>query len=230
MTSARSHCLAGFLTCLVLALAPDAAESQTRIGAGQAVNGRLASSDPSLSDGSHYHVYEYRGSPGERIQITLRSGDFDTFLSGGPLQGGDVAVEDSDDDGAGGTDSMLEVTVGPSGAYGIRANSYSDGETGAYTLSGQEASLLMGRRLSADAGAYVVSGQDAVLLLARRVAASAGSYSLNGQTVTLVYSGAEALVTPDSRIYIVPAEDRVFVVVTEERTFAVDAENRTLVA
>jgi hypothetical protein len=116
-------------------LLPSALEGQTRIAAGQTVNGRLASSDPTLSDGSHYHLYQYQGRPGDRLQITMRSGDFDTYLAGGPLQGGDITAEDSDDDSAGGTDSQLTVTVGASGVYGIRANSLSEGETGAYTLT-----------------------------------------------------------------------------------------------
>ena len=111
MTLVRSQSL-GLLTMLVLCLLPARMEAQTRIAAGQTLDGRLAASDPTLADGSHYHLYEYRGSAGDRLQITMRSGDFDTYLSGGPLQSGDVTAEDSDDDGAGGTDSRLTVTVG----------------------------------------------------------------------------------------------------------------------
>ena len=105
------------------------------IGPGQTVNGRLERSDALLDDDSYFDLYEYRGQPGEAIVVILRSSDFDAFLQGGPASGADVSVEDSDDDGAGGTDARLSVTLGPSGLYRIRANSYGAGETGAYTLS-----------------------------------------------------------------------------------------------
>ncbi len=45
-----------------------------------------------------------------------------------------IEVVDTDDDGAGGTDAQLIVTVGPSGTYVIRANSLQAGQMGAYTL------------------------------------------------------------------------------------------------
>ncbi|MGE0158853.1 MAG: DUF4344 domain-containing metallopeptidase [Gemmatimonadales bacterium] len=135
MISRRPSWLSGGLVLLTVCLFPSAARAQARIAAGQTVSGRLAASDPTLSDGSHYQLYEYRGRAGERIQITMRSGDFDTYLAGGTLQGGELDAEDSDDDGGGGTDSQLTVTVGPTGVYGIRANSLSSGETGAYTLT-----------------------------------------------------------------------------------------------
>lgn len=139
MISRRSHWLGHSLALLAPSLFPclfpGAIDAQTRIAAGQTVNGRLASTDPTLPDGSHYHLYEYRGRAGDRLVITMRSDDFDTFLAGGALQGGDIDDADSDDDGAGGTDSQLTITVGSSGVYGIRANSLSEGETGAYTLT-----------------------------------------------------------------------------------------------
>src|SRR5687767_1610339 len=124
----------GFSLLLLLLLLPLAARAQTRIQPGQTVNGRLAASDPTLTDGSHYHLYEYRGRAGEQVQITMRSADFDTYLAGGPLQGGELSPEDLDDDSGGGTDSRLTITLGPSGVYGIRANTLREGETGAYTL------------------------------------------------------------------------------------------------
>ncbi len=104
------------------------------IAAGQTIHGRLDGSDPRLSDDSHYDLYVYRGSPGEEISITMRSSDFDTYLSGGSIRGGDFQAQDSDDDGAGGTDSRLIATLGTDGTYAIRANSYGGGETGSYTL------------------------------------------------------------------------------------------------
>ncbi|MBM4183559.1 MAG: hypothetical protein FJ207_04950 [Gemmatimonadetes bacterium] len=122
------------LPLLALLLLPALAHAQKRINAGQTVTARLTDRDPTLSDGSHYQLYEYRGRAGERLQITMRSDDFDTYLGGGVMQGGSLNASDTDDDGAGGTDSRLTVLVGASGIYVIRANSLSGGVTGEYTL------------------------------------------------------------------------------------------------
>jgi hypothetical protein len=126
------------LAAALLAAAPGGAAAQS-ISAGQTVNGRLDTSDPKMSDNSHYDEYTYRGRAGERITITLRSREFDTFLAWGTRSGTTFASEGTDDDGAGGTDSQLTVTVGSAGTYVIRANSVAANTTGAYTLSVQPA-------------------------------------------------------------------------------------------
>lgn len=105
------------------------------IAAGQTINGQFTSSDPTLSDNSHYRIYQYRGTPGEQITVTLRSSDFDAYLSGGGLVNGSLNVETSDDDGAGNRDARITATIGPAGVYGIRANTLYAGETGRYTLT-----------------------------------------------------------------------------------------------
>lgn len=138
----------------------DALGAQEPITAGRPISGRLSASDPRLSDGSHYDLYEYRGRPGERIQITMRSREFDTYLAGGALERGALAVEETDDDGAGGTDSRLTVRLGPSGVYGIRANSLAPNMTGEYTLTVEilEAGQAADGPLAISAG-EVVRGQ-----------------------------------------------------------------------
>jgi hypothetical protein len=111
------------------------ADAQIReIRGDQTVSGRLTANDPVLEDGSHYHLYVYRGRAGERISVTMRSADFDAFLSGGQMDDGEFMVEVSDDDGAGGTDARMEGSVGRDGTFYIRANSLLGGETGSYTL------------------------------------------------------------------------------------------------
>ncbi|MEM0962685.1 MAG: DUF4344 domain-containing metallopeptidase [Bacteroidota bacterium] len=102
---------------------------------GETLRGRLDTNDTTLDDGSYYDLYLFRGAPGDEITVTMRSTDFDTFLSGGPIDGTTLDVQETDDDGAGGTDSQLIVTVGANGLYGIRANSLEGGRTGAYSLS-----------------------------------------------------------------------------------------------
>lgn len=118
---------------LLVAALPAAAQSTIRPG--DSAQGSLSSSDPSLDDGSHYDCFNLQARAGERIAITLRSNDFDAYLS--VLEGANctnaVAVE-TDDDSAGGTDSRVQMTLG-SGRYSIRANSLNEGETGRYTLA-----------------------------------------------------------------------------------------------
>ncbi len=104
------------------------------IAAGQTAEGRFQGGDPTLDDGSHFHLYLYEGSPGEQIVVTMRSSSFDAFLLGGPIQNGDFEQRDRDDDGGGGTDARLTVTLDGVGSYAILANSYGAGETGEYTL------------------------------------------------------------------------------------------------
>jgi hypothetical protein len=119
---------------LVLSALPAAA--QRTIAAGQTVSGRLTTSDPTLDDGSHFHVYRLVARAGERYQVTLRSDDFDAFLAFG-RSAGSTCSDDcvTDDDGAGGTDSRLRVTTPAAGTYEIRVNTLGGGETGAYRLS-----------------------------------------------------------------------------------------------
>jgi len=106
-----------------------------RIARGQSVSGRLAqgdflrSDDNTLADG-----YFYQGRAGEQVTIVMRSSAFDSWLvfddPNGPMQ-------ESDDDGAGGNDSRLTVTLPHDGRYVIVANAVRPGATGAYTLTVQ---------------------------------------------------------------------------------------------
>ncbi|HEX2092004.1 MAG TPA: hypothetical protein VHG28_06355, partial [Longimicrobiaceae bacterium] len=111
------------LGAALLAVAPGLAAAQRTISVGQTVSGRLEASDPTLSDNSYYDEYVYTARAGERLTITLRSSDFDAYLNWGRRNGSTFESVDTDDDGAGGTDSQLQVTVGSAGTYVIRANS-----------------------------------------------------------------------------------------------------------
>ncbi len=153
MTFPRSMSIRGAWAPFLLALLPALLAAQTPITAGRAVTGRLSATDPTLPDGSHYQLYEYRGQPGERLQITMRSSAFDTYMAGGTMQGSELSASDTDDDGGGGTDSQLTVTLGPSGSYVIRANSLSAGQAGGYTLTVERLGGGGGAPVSAPAGA-----------------------------------------------------------------------------
>lgn len=95
------------------------------LAAGSAVAGELDGSDPKMRDGTPYELWTYMGRSGETIRITLRSDDFDAFVSIGTVNNGVFTALESADDGAGATDSRLEITLPFTGRYSIRANSLS---------------------------------------------------------------------------------------------------------
>ncbi|HEX8360607.1 MAG TPA: hypothetical protein VF613_10880, partial [Longimicrobium sp.] len=135
--------------------APSGAQT---LSMGQSVSGRLDASDPKLSDNSHYDLYVYRGRPGERVLVTMRSTDFDTYMAWGRLAGSRFEAESRDDDGGGGTNSQLIATVGASGTYAVQANSLAAGATGSYTLSVQPVGATGAQQTaSAPAGAATVT-------------------------------------------------------------------------
>ena len=130
----------GDYTLAVQSAAGEMAASAETIRLGQVVSGQIAPSDPTLSDNSHYDLYEYQGEAGQQIIVTMRSDDFDAYLAGGRLVGDGLDVQMSNDDGGGGTDAQLTATVGSTGVFGIRANTLSAGKTGRYTLTVEAAS------------------------------------------------------------------------------------------
>ncbi len=134
----RSARAAGFLTA-VLALNAFSgllhpAYAQGQLTKGQAGRGTLSASDPTLDDDSHYDVWTYQAQAGERLRITLRSSDFDAYLTVGTMDGDEFSSMETDDDGAGGTDAQVRMTIEESGVYHIRVNSLGAGEAGAYNL------------------------------------------------------------------------------------------------
>src|SRR6185295_7896839 len=89
------------------------------IAAGQTVNGQLSTSDFLRTDDNTYvDGYTYAGRSGERLTITMRSSAFDSWLvfddPNGPMR-------ENDDDGAGGNDSQITVTLPHDGNYVIVA-------------------------------------------------------------------------------------------------------------
>jgi S1-C subfamily serine protease len=105
--------------------------SLPRIGGGQAISGRLTTSDYQITDGSYADGYVYQGRAGEQITVTMQSSDFDAYVvvddPTGPLR-------QTDDDSGGGTDSQLTVTLPHNGPYIIVANSVGSPNTGRYTI------------------------------------------------------------------------------------------------
>jgi hypothetical protein len=139
------------------------------ITAGQPATGQIADTDNvSDEDDAFFDAYTFSGRAGQRIAVTLESGDFDTFLRVGRMEGTDFEELESDDDGAGeGTNSMLRMTLENDGEYVIRVSPLGEG-TGAYTLRLEERAAAGGPRpaqpLQAGVRAQgVLNDDDAVL-------------------------------------------------------------------
>lgn len=96
---------------------------------GTEVRGTLDPAGATLDNGSYAEAWHLRGRAGERYHLTLRSTDFDAFLF---VSGPDLLR--SDDDGGGGTDACLAVTLPATGAYRVVASSFAT-ERGRYTLA-----------------------------------------------------------------------------------------------
>lgn len=116
----------------------DGASSQsggTTLRPGQAVRGQLTDRSGQLGDDSYFQDYTYAARRGERMVAVLRSDDFDAYLHvGRRTADGSLANVQSDDDGAGGTDSRVEYTADQDGPVTVRVNTLEAGETGAYTV------------------------------------------------------------------------------------------------
>lgn len=108
----------------------------TPISIGQTVNGNLTTNDCPADDGTFYDVYSFSATAGQRIAISMSSGDFDTFLF---LNRPDGSLLAFNDDGGGGTNSRIPsngfITLPATGTYTIWANAFDPDDTiGAYSL------------------------------------------------------------------------------------------------
>lgn len=80
-------------------------------------------------------AWQLEGSAGNRLSIVMQSTDFDAFLY---LAGPGLNEILTDDDGGGGTDAKIDVTLPADGPYTVVAGAYSSGSFGAYNLRVEE--------------------------------------------------------------------------------------------
>lgn len=71
---------------------------------------------------------------------------------------------------------------------GGRLNYTASGLAGAYTVTGQTATVNFRRNAAGSNGTYTVTGQTAVVAFGRKAAGSAGSYTVTGQTATTLFA------------------------------------------
>ena len=108
----------GAYTLKIEAVAPPPPAQPLAIGV--MVEGEIADGDP-RADGIPYDAYGFSGDAGDRVQIVMRSGDFDTTVQIGAA-GDEFTALATDDDGLGeGTDSRLIFALPEAGDYVVRA-------------------------------------------------------------------------------------------------------------
>jgi hypothetical protein len=157
-----------------------------RIAVGQTVTGRLADGDFVRPDGSYADSYVYMGRAGERITVTQRSRDFDSWVVVDDPRG---PMQEHDDDSGGDLDSELTVTLPHDGPYLIVANSVAAQATGSYQVM-----LRSAGRGAVDPGSGGAGARGTIADLGRmrlpRIAA--------GQTVSGQLSTSDFLRTDDN--------------------------------
>lgn len=101
------------------------------ISCGQTVTGTLSDQDCDLNDGSLIDFWEFQGTSGQTVTLTLTSNQVDSYLFLLTPNSDTVAQADG---GGGGTNARLSYSLNATGAWAIGANA-SPGETGNYSLT-----------------------------------------------------------------------------------------------
>ncbi|MEK6283139.1 MAG: Calx-beta domain-containing protein [Acidobacteriota bacterium] len=119
----------------------------TAISPGQTINGTLTTSDCVFVGTTRYvDVYNFSGTAGQQIAVSMNSSIFDTYLY--LLNPSNQTITENDD-GGGNTNSRIPASTGfftlpATGSYTIYATSFSNdgttGSTGAYTITLSSAS------------------------------------------------------------------------------------------
>lgn len=106
----------------------------TPLAYNRTVQGELKIDGGRDDEGRIFNAYTFQGTAGNRAQIVMQSGDFDTYLEIGRPDGKFEALA-SDDDGLGeGTDSRLVYALPETGTYLVRALAYGGGAKGLYSI------------------------------------------------------------------------------------------------
>ena len=129
------------VVALIAAAGQALAQDSLRVGG--RVNGTLADGDAmGPDDGYRYDDYQIAARAGQRLEVVMRSGDFDTYLEIFAEGDTDTPLA-SDDDGLGEElNSRLRFTPDSDGVYVLRARNLSGLEDGSYTVSISERPAL----------------------------------------------------------------------------------------
>lgn len=95
-------------------------------------HGRLQKGDGRLESGEYADHHTFAGRAGQHAVIDLRSGDFDPYVLVRAPSGEQFDNDDFEGDAS---RSLLALDLTENGEYRVTVTSYSEGETGGYTLS-----------------------------------------------------------------------------------------------
>jgi hypothetical protein len=118
------------LTLAALVAMPAAAQQQLAMGS--VIQGTLTVSDMQWSSGERYDLYTFYGQPGQSVTIAMSATEFDTYLILQDQNGSQLAYND---DGGGGTNSLLQFVLPYGGVYRIVARAYRANAFGSYSLT-----------------------------------------------------------------------------------------------
>jgi hypothetical protein len=122
----------GLAIGLLAAAASTPLKAQQQLAMGTSVQGALTVGDLMWSDGARYKLYAFFGQAGQYVSIAMSSSDFDTYLILQDQAGNQLAFND---DGGGGTNSLIQYTLGYTGQYRVIAKAYRRDLYGNFTLS-----------------------------------------------------------------------------------------------
>lgn len=115
------------------------------------VDGELTSDVPQV-----YYYFEYFED--RRVEITLTSSDFDTYLT--LYDGSEIVTEnivaENDDKKRGSTDSQIEYDLVHDGIYCIEVRSFQNTGTGSFTISIEDLGSAINRDSVYNTGCYVI--------------------------------------------------------------------------
>jgi S1-C subfamily serine protease len=177
---------------------------------GNAIAAVLNASDNTLPDGSYYKAYQFQGEAGQSVVIEMRGNGIDPYLVLFDSTGRKIA---EDDDGGGGKNARIAVTLPSTGRYTLYANSYEVGQTGSFTIAGRLSNNFTSQsNIAPTDDRRIILQKDGILGTQSRVFARDGSlfdaFSFNGRAgqvvqIELVSSDFHpylVLFAPDSRV------------------------------
>lgn len=161
-------------TAAAVTVEATAEPASNTLAIGDSVNGALTNDAPAVE-------YDFEGRAGQTITITLASTEFDAYLLLKDAGGDRLAA---DDDGAGGTDARISAFSLPAdGRYTIIAGSYTNAETGAFTLTLDAASVRQTPVPTEAAFTPTIPVTEAPVLTAEPTEQAGNALTL-GQTIT----------------------------------------------
>lgn len=108
------------------------------INTGQTLKGVLEPGDFLDTDAVYNDVYMFSGRRRQKVSVTGRSPDFDIFIRVLYVDADTIVQLGEDDDGAGGTDASLTITLPADTEYSLVVSSWEAASVGNYTISIRE--------------------------------------------------------------------------------------------